>query len=73
MSHSLTCVMGAVTDPLTSRVKMVRVCSYCERDKKEGAFLRSYLKQVLGLGMESVTHGICPACYQAQLEALKLA
>ncbi len=68
-AHSLTCVMGIITDELTGKLKAVRVCSYCERDKKETQFLESYLAT---LGDPPITHSICPECARVEREKLKV-
>lgn len=70
--NSLTCLLELKTDSFTGRPTFARVCANCEVKRNETTFLRAYLKQ-MNRGEEiPVSHGICPACFQAELDRLKL-
>lgn len=60
--------MEIKTDSFTGKPTLARVCSYCEKKHKETEFLHAYLKHL----NISPTHGICPDCYQIELDKLKV-
>ena len=67
-NHSLSSLMGLVTDEQTGRVLAGRVCSHCEQERGEAAFVRAYLCKVMKVN--DISHGICPT--HCQIERAKL-
>ncbi len=66
-NHSLSSLMGLVTEPHTGQVLALRVCAHCEREGGQTGFLASYAKV---MRCEDVSHGICPT--HCQIEAAKM-
>ncbi len=64
MNHSLTCLMGVITDDKSGKVIALRVCGHCEKERGETGFLHAYAERVLKI--DSFSHGICPPHYQAE-------
>ncbi len=67
-NHSLSSLMGLVTDESTGRVLAGRVCGHCAKEGQQMAFVASYLCKVMRCNDISV--GICPAHYQAEIAKL---
>lgn len=56
------CVMEAKTDPRNGEIISVRVCAWCQKEKREGPRLAAWLRYVSSgrWTVPPVTHGICP-------------
>lgn len=58
-----------ITADIGPAIRTARVCSYCETERNESQFLRSYLRV---MRVTKVTHGICQPHYQTELLKLKV-
>lgn len=66
--HSLTSLMGLVTDEQTGKVTWAKVCSWCEKERDERGFVQAFARQY----HTEVSHGICQTHYAREMEKLKI-